>query len=71
MTVLTREAILSADDLPAETVDVPEWGGKVRIRTMTGSERDAFESSLIGTGGKDTSKDLRDLRAPVRIACHR
>ena len=63
MTVLTREAILSADDLPAETVDVPEWGGKVRIRTMTGSERDAFESSLIGTGGKDTSKNLRDLRA--------
>ena len=63
MTVLTREAILSADDLRAETVDVPEWGGKVRIRTMTGSERDAFESSLIGTGGKDTSKNLRDLRA--------
>ena len=30
---------------------------------MTGSERDAFESSLIGTGGKDTSKNLRDLRA--------
>lgn len=63
MTVLTRDAILSADDLPSEIVSVPEWGGNVRIRTMTGSERDTFEASLIGSGGKDTSKNLRDLRA--------
>jgi len=63
MAVLTREAILGADDLPVEDVAVPEWGGTVRIRTMTGTERDAFESALIGTGGKDKSANLRNLRA--------
>ena len=30
---LSREAILAADDLPVEEVDVPEWGGTVRLRT--------------------------------------
>ena len=61
--VLTRDAILNADDLPSEVIIVPEWGGDVRVRTMSGSERDAFESSLIGSGTKDTTKNLRDLRA--------
>ena len=29
---LSREAILAADDLPVEEVEVPEWGGTVRLR---------------------------------------
>lgn len=48
MNMLTKEAILSADDLPRERVSVPEWGGDVFVRTMTGTDRDAFEASLIG-----------------------
>jgi len=60
--LLTREAILKADDLPTELLDVPEWGGQVRIRTMSGSERDAFEASLLA-GGKNAAKNMRDLRA--------
>ena len=52
--ILTKEAILAADDLPRERVTVPEWGGDVFVRTMTGTERDAFEASLIGT---DSAKD--------------
>lgn len=48
MNMLTKEAILSADDLPRERVNVPEWGGDVFVRTMTGTDRDAFEASLIG-----------------------
>ena len=60
--ILTREAILAADDLPRERVNVPEWGGDVFVRTMTGTERDAFESSLIG---KDSGKEgrLENVRA--------
>ena len=61
--MLSRDQILKADDLPTEVIEVPEWGGQVCIRTMSGTERDAFESSLIGSGGKDTARNMRDLRA--------
>lgn len=40
---LTRDQILAADDLPRETVAVPEWGGEVVVRALTGEERDAYE----------------------------
>jgi len=43
---LNKEQILRADDLKTEEVDVPEWGGSVRVRVLTGTERDAFESSI-------------------------
>lgn len=52
MGILTKEAILAADDLPRELVNVPEWGGDVFVRTMTGTDRDAFEASLIGKEGR-------------------
>ena len=45
--MLTKDSILSASDLPTEEVPVPEWGGSVFIRTMSGAERDAFEQSII------------------------
>ena len=42
--VLTKETILGADDLSRKRVEVPEWGGDVYVRTMSGVERDAFEN---------------------------
>ena len=47
MSILTREAILSAKDLKTETVRVPEWGGDVIVSTMTAASRDAWEMSLV------------------------
>jgi hypothetical protein len=44
--VLTAAAILAADDLPRELVDVPEWGGAVYVRGLTGTERDQWEDSI-------------------------
>lgn len=41
--MLTRDQILSAQDTKSETVAVPEWGGDVKVRMMTGRERDEFE----------------------------
>ena len=43
---LTRDAILAADDLPRERVEVPEWGGEVYLRAMTGTEREAYEGLI-------------------------
>lgn len=36
---LTRDAILSADDLPRREVPCPEWGGSVWVRSITLAER--------------------------------
>jgi hypothetical protein len=44
--MLTREQILAADDLKSEDVDVPEWGGSVRVIMMTGAARDTFQESM-------------------------
>lgn len=43
MGLLTREDILAAQDIKYESVDVPEWGGTVRIKTLSGVERAVFD----------------------------
>lgn len=45
--LLSKADILGADDLKRERVSVPEWGGDVFVRTLTGSERDALEASFV------------------------
>lgn len=45
--ILSKDQILEADDLKSEEVQVPEWNGSVLVRTMTGADRDSFESSLV------------------------
>lgn len=45
MTYLTRDEILSAQDLPTEDVDVPEWCGVVRVRGLSGTARDEYEAA--------------------------
>ncbi len=52
MTLLSKSAILSASDLKNEDVAVPAWGGTVRIRTMTGQERDEFRASIAASEGE-------------------
>lgn len=71
--MLSREEILGANDLPTEDVEVPEWGGTVRVRTLTGTERDDFETSIITMKkvkkGKRTvtesAPNLRNIRAKL------
>jgi tRNA(Phe) wybutosine-synthesizing methylase Tyw3 len=63
--LLSKEQILSAEDLQSEIVEVPEWGGTVKVRMMTGSERDAFEMSIFKVKGKDTERNFVDLRAKL------
>ena len=66
MATLTKGEILAAVDLPTERVAVPEWGGEVMVRGMTGAERDAFEASLVRTRGQKTSElNLENARAKL------
>jgi hypothetical protein len=61
--MLTKEQILRADDLVTQEVDVPEWNGRVFVRTMTGTERDAFEQAMIDGRGKDVKLNMTNVRA--------
>jgi hypothetical protein len=45
--LLGREEILAKHTLITETVNVPEWKGRVRVRELTGLERDTYEAALI------------------------
>lgn len=69
MALLTRTAILEAQDLTTEDVPVPEWGGEVRIRALTGAERDRIESAFLGKGGQFDGKALVNFRAKLVASC--
>lgn len=71
--LLTRDQILQAEDLPCEIVKVPEWGGEVKIKTLTGKERDKFEATTLfgdstGVDKKSTKHDLTNFRARLVAA---
>jgi len=59
-----REAILSADDLPRESVECPEWGETLLVRTLTGAERDTFENSVV-QASRGKGIDLRGLKVKL------
>lgn len=61
--LLTREQILGVEDLSYEDVDVPEWGGVVRVGMLTGAERDAFEQEIVTRQGKKLLLNLVNIRA--------
>lgn len=71
--MLSKDAILDVKDLETQIVEVPEWGGAVTVRSMTGVDRDAFESSLnetkIGSDGKEIqARNLENFRARLCAA---
>lgn len=67
MAVLTKDQILSANDVVKEMVAVPEWGGEVWVRTPTGRARDEFEGAMIAATGKPDR--FRNIRARLCAAC--
>lgn len=63
---LNKEQILEASDLKSVSIEVPEWGGSVLVRTMTGADRDAFEASMVIVNPDGTRiPDMRNLRAKL------
>ena len=65
--MLNREQILQTEDLGFEEVEVKEWGGNVRIRTMTGTERDAFESEIYELKGENVKFNRENFRARLLV----
>ena len=62
---MNRDEILECDDRPIESVDVPEWGCSVKVRTMASAERDKYEQSVVDIdSGK---RNFRNLRAKLCV----
>lgn len=59
MKLLKRSEVLGAPDLKHEDVEVLAWGGTVRVRMMTGAERDEF---------RKMAAEFEDGIPPVRFA---
>lgn len=60
---LSKDQILGAVDFDYVDVEVPEWGGSVRLRGLSASERDQFEARL------GVSNDLTNMRARLVVNC--
>lgn len=43
---LTKEQILERRPLPCQDVEVPEWGGTVRLQGLSAADADKFNASL-------------------------
>ena len=69
--LLSKAQILEIDDIRFEEVFVPQWNGTVRVKVMTGTERDSYETSLYefkpGDGNKQGQLKLNreDMRAKL------
>lgn len=71
MAYLSKDQILSSDDLGREVVAVPEWGGEILIRALSGAERDQYEESHIQyralKGGKIAAEPASLINIRARL----
>lgn len=55
--ILTAEEVLAADDLPTETIEIPEWGGSVKVRSFTKAQQQEIRvKATKGNGEIDESR---------------
>lgn len=66
--LLDRNAILTAEDLPTEEVEIKEWGGSVLVRGLTGAQRDDFERRFLEWRDKNQAT-LGNIRATLAAWC--
>jgi hypothetical protein len=63
--LLTAAEIMDAPDMRFKVVPVPEWGGEVVVRALSGTERDAFEAGLVQQRGKERVVTTLNIRAKL------
>jgi hypothetical protein len=64
--VSIREQIINADDIDHEIIDIPVWGVKIEVRSMTGRAR----TRLIKTAtDNDGQLDMETLYPDMVILC--
>lgn len=78
---LNRDEILGAQDIETEEVPVPEWGGSVLVKALTGKESDAYQASCYQErpvldargrpvkGRTEMVRSLANVRAKLVVRC--
>ena len=59
---LSKKQILAAQDLKAESVDVPEWSGSVRLRLLTAGESAEYLNAIRQLTAGGEIRDFRSLK---------
>jgi len=67
-TILSKDAILKVKDIKTVPEDVPEWGGTVYLREISGQDREAFERAMFSDEG-GIKKDAPPLRPALLALC--
>lgn len=65
--VLSKNDILGADDLPFQEIEVPEWGGTIRLKTLMEDELGPYEEGLIDMAGESRRVVLKNMRAKLLV----
>lgn len=63
-----RDLIADADDLYSETLEVPEWGVTLTLRTPTVAERAKMVQRFVGEGKGEPNTDLNEMYPALLIA---
>ena len=69
MEKLKKGELVSMVDAVYEDVEVPEWDHIVTVRSLTATERDLFESSLVAGEGKNRAANMVNIRAKLVAMC--
>src|SRR5437868_7602200 len=59
---LTLSEIIAAKDSQIEKVPVPEWGGDVFVRVLTGPEREEYDTLMLSKIDGNKWKDNKGLK---------
>lgn len=65
MAYLSKDQILKSQDIATEEVEVPEWGGTVLVRGLSGRQRDEFEGSMVERRGRRAVMNTANMRAKL------
>lgn len=63
--ILSREQVLQSSDVIERIVDVPEWGGEVKIKTLTKGRQLAMRKAAMVDGKADEDR----LEVLIFMAC--
>ena len=69
MTLLSLDQIIGKDDRAHKDVDVPEWGGTVRLQTMSSADRDAYEMEAYRANKDGKASAFENVRARLVSLC--
>jgi len=61
--LLDKSAIFNADDSKTEDIEIPEWGGTVRVKAMTYAQRTKYLNSIT----KDENGEVNDNNIMAKL----